>query len=207
MAVLTVVAMIWRPQPSRERAFMIASSFWATQGDVMFFDSGHDVFNRAASRNAAVRWAETNRVDRLVITDADTICEEQAVEAALEAADGSAVRLPYDRCRVFDRNDAVVGEFTFTCGGVYVTTPEAWWTVGGQDERFTKWAPEDMAFNLAHETLVGPMGRHAGVLASLHHAPDTHRHGDSENDPLVVLYREYEHAAGNANAMRQLCFP
>lgn len=203
---MTVIAMIWRPQPSRERAFTLATSFWAGQGDLMFFDSGHQLFNRAASRNAAFRWAEANGVERLVITDADTICEEAPLHEALSSADDSAVRLPYDRCRVFDQADNLLGEFSFTCGGVYVTTPAAWWGVGGQDERFTKWAPEDMAFNLAHETLVGPMGRHSGVLTSLGHAADVNRHDNSESDPLVQLYRQYEAANGDREAMRALCF-
>lgn len=199
--------MIWREHPSRLRSFGIASAFWESQGDVMLFDSGHDVFNRAASRNKAVRWAEQNGADRLVITDADTICEPAPLHEAVAQADDSAVHLPYNVCRVFNQADEKVGEFTFTCGGVYVTTPQAWWSVGGQDERFTRWSPEDMAFNLAHETLAGPMVRHDGVLASLGHEPDVNRHADDETDPLVQLYRAYERAAGDREVMTELCFP
>lgn len=204
---MTMVAMIWREHPSRVRAFGIATAFWRQVGAVMLFDSGHGVFNRASSRNMAVRWAQEHGVDRLVVSDADTICDIHSVQEALEQADDSAVHLPYTVCRVFNEQDELAGEFTFTCGGVYVTTPTAWFAVGGQDERFTKWAPEDMAFNLAHETLAGPMRRHDGAIASLGHARDEHRHSDDETDPLVQLYRQYEAAHGNVDRMRALCFP
>ena len=198
------VAMIWRPQPGRERAYAISSEFWSLLGDVKHFDSGHQPFNRAASRNAAVTWAQQHQYQKLVITDADTIVERDPLLEAWAQADNSAVHLPYDRCRVFNRDDTVAGEFTFTCGGVYITTPTAWWAAGGQDERFDKWAPEDMAFKFAHETLVGPIVRHQGFLASLSHPPDPHRPADDATDPLVTLYRRYEAANGHPEQMRAL---
>lgn len=200
--------MIWRPTPDRMPAFNQAMQFWSMVGKVRFFDSGHTPFNRAASRNLAVRAAEQDGACRLVITDADTIPEFDPLKRAWDAADDSAVRLPYDRCRVLDRAGMVLGEFGFTCGGVYVTTPNAWWAIGGQDERFDKWGPEDMAFSLAHRTLTGQdLARHNGVLYSLAHDRDTNAHTDSEADPIVALYRRYEHANGDVDLMRELCFP
>lgn len=199
------IAMIWRPQPSRERSFAFATEFWASMGTVRHFDSGHTPFNRAASRNMAVKWAAENGHSKLVITDADTIADHTAVIEAWNQADDSAVHLPYDLCRVFNAADQIVAEIPWTCGGIYVTTPHAWWAVGGQDERFTKWAPEDMAFKIAHETLIGPMVRHHGNLASLSHDPDPNRHADSESDPNVQLYRSYQAAEGDREAISTLC--
>lgn len=202
-----IVAMIWRPQPGRERAHRLATQFWEQLGPIEFFDSGHEIFNRAASRNMAVRWAAANGHDRLIITDADTIADPHAVTEAWNETDSTAVHLPYTICRVYNMVDELVGQFDFTCGGVYVTTPEAWSAAGGQDERFDRWAPEDMAFKLAHETLLGPMRRHVGVLASLGHPVDPNRHTDDPADELVRLYRRYEAANGNREEMRNLCFP
>ena len=201
------VGMIWRPTPGRAVSHARALEFWSRFGVVRYFDSGHVPFNRAASRNLAVRTAEAEGHDRLVVTDADCIPDVSALIAAVGRADSAAVHLPYDVCRVFDVNDVIVGEFGFTCGGVYVTTPAAWFSAGGQDERFTVWAPEDMAFKLAHDTLLGPMVRHHGVLTSLGHERDEYRHTDTDDDPMVQLYRQYEHANGNVTAMMQLCFP
>lgn len=201
------IGMIWRPTVDRHRPFMIANEFWNQLGTIRYFDSGHEIFNRAASRNLAVQAAAAAGETKLVITDADTIPDHHAVTEAWRTADDTAVHLPYTSCQVLDVDDTVMGEFSFTCGGVYITTINAWNAVGGQDERFTKWAPEDFAFKMAHETLAGPMIRHNGVLLSLGHNRDQHRHDDTETDPLVQLYRSYEHANGHPEQMRELCFP
>ena len=199
------VGMIWRPTPDRMAAFNRTVEFWSQLGDIHFFDSGHQTFNRAASRNLAVRAAEKAGNWKLVLTDADTIPEHRPVLDAFVAVNDRAVRLPYDRCRVLDTQDRILGEFPFTCGGVYITTVNGWFDIGGQDELFTRWAPEDFAFKLAHETLKGPMVRHDGVLLSLGHGAGDR--AEAESDPEVQLYRRYEHANGNPEAMRALCFP
>lgn len=200
------VAMIWRATPDRMDAFQKAFEFWSSVGHVHFFDSGHTPFNRAASRNLAVRTAVELGYEKLVVTDADCIPESGAVSDAWDAATDDAVRLPYTACNVRSSDGADLGTFTFTCGGVYVTTPTAWFAIGGQDERFDRWAPEDMAFSIAHKTLRGPMPRHNALLISLGHgAPE--KHADSETDPNVALYRQYEAADGDPERMRELCSP
>lgn len=199
------IGMIWRRTPDRMAAFNRTVRFWQQFGDIRFFDSGHQGFNRAASRNLAVREAERLGHEKLVLTDADTIPEPQPVMDAFAAVTDNAVRLPYNLCRVLDTTDSVLGEFGFTCGGVYITTIKGWFAAGGQDERFTRWAPEDFAFKLAHETLLGPMVRHEGVLLSLGHGPS--ERAQNEDDPEVQLYRSYEMANGNPEVMRTLCFP
>ena len=199
-----LVAMIWRATPDRMVSFRRAVEFWQQFGDLRLFDSRHQVFNRAASRNRAVREAERLGHSKLVITDADTIPEIHPTLDALDAVTDSAVHLPYDRCRVLDESDQMLGEFEFTCGGVYVTTVNGWFRFGGQDERFTQWAPEDFAFKMAHETLVGPMVRHHGVLMSLSHNRVSAKAAEDDSD--VQLYRRYERANGNPEAMRDLCF-
>lgn len=201
------IGMIWRPTADRVRSFSQAQEFWSLMGDVHFFDSGHEVFNRAASRNLAVKAAYEHGHRKLVVTDADCIPEPKPVEEAFTQVDDTAVHLPYTHCQVLNRADQIIADIRFTCGGTYVTTVDGWNNVGGQDERFNKWAPEDMAFMLAHQTLLGPMIRHEGVLLSLAHGADEHRHAESETDPLVQLYRRYETANGDPERMRALCFP
>lgn len=199
--------MIWRPTPDRLKSFAQAREFWSSVGDLHLFDSGHTIFNRAASRNLAVAAAHKLGHYKLVITDSDCIPEWTPIRDAFNKVNNSAVHLPYTQCHVLNRAGNVTAEYSFTCGGTYVTTVDGWNSVGGQDELFDRWAPEDMAFKLAHETLLGPMTRHEGVLLSLAHDADTHRHSDSETDPLVQRYRRYESAAGDVDRMRELCFP
>lgn len=201
------IGMIWRPTPDRLRSFRQAQEFWSLMGDVQVFDSGHPVFNRAASRNMAVRAAYEQGYRKLVVTDADCIPEPKPLLEAFAQVDDTAVHLPYTHCQVLNRTGRVVADIGFTCGGTYVTTVDGWNSVGGQDERFVKWAPEDMAFMLAHQTLVGPMVKHDGVLLSLAHDADPHRVTALDSDPLVQLYRDYEAANGDPLRMRQLCFP
>ncbi len=200
------VGIIWRESADRIAAFEQTVNFWISVGaDIQFFDSGHPIFNRAASRNLAVRTAADSGHNKLVISDADCIPQYGPLNEAWDQADDTGVHLPYTVCIVHAPDGRELGMFDFTCGGVYVTTPTSWVRVGGQDERFTKWAPEDMAFSMAHNTLAGPLRRHDGILKSLGHARDPHRHSDSEDDPLVLLYRQYEAANGNPELMKVLC--
>lgn len=188
-------------------AFRQTVDFYLSIGaDIEFFDSGHKPFNRAASRNLAVRAAQEAGFTRVVISDADCLPQESAL---LEAWSSTlpGVHLPYTSCIVHDPAGYPIGEFGFTCGGTYITTPEDWFVTGGQDERFTAWSPEDFAFKMAQDTLNTPMVRHEGVLKSLGHERDPNRHTDAETDPLVMLYRNYERANGNPDLMRDLCFP
>jgi hypothetical protein len=198
--------MIWRSTPDRIKSFNAALEFWSLIGDVHFFDSGHTPFNRAASRNLAVREAERLGHWKLAITDADCIPTASAVKEAFATVDDSAVHLPYRSCRVLNDQGNPILELDFTCGGTYITTVNAWNTIGGQDERFTKWAPEDFAFSMAHRTLLGEMTRHDGVLLSLAHQRDPDR-AEQDGDPIVDLFRQYEKAFGDVEAMRALCFP
>ena len=90
------------------------------------------------------------------------------------------------------------------CSGVFVTTPATWWSIGGMDDRFTRWSPEDWAFRLAHETLIGPLTRHEGAVFALHHQDQPGKMQGPEYDACVALYQRYVDAHGDAAAMRAL---
>jgi len=204
-----LVAVIWRPTPDRIPAY---GKVWQFYRPLEFihglqwktFDAGGPSFSRAASRNAAVRYAQSAGFSRLVITDADCIPEKNALLEAVAEADDTAVHLPYTSCTTYHPDGRKAGNFSFTCGGCYVTTPAAWWAAGGMDENFTGWAPEDFAFMLAHETLVGPMIRHNGVLKSLGHELDPSRQQQETLDAGTQRYRLYEKAHHNPDMMRAL---
>lgn len=191
------VGIIWRPEPSRMDAFDEVMEFYRGIGfDIALIDSGDPVFNRSASRNAAVEAGCT------VISDADCIPDKTPLLEAIRDIDDSAVHLPYTSCETFHPNGTIAGRFTFTCGGCYVTTRDAWFAPGGQDERFAVWAPEDFAYRMAHETLIGPMVRHAGILKARGH--DRPPKSGPDYEAAVALYRRYEAANGNREAMEEL---
>lgn len=201
------VAIPWRDRGDRLRqAHLNAVRAWfevnLPDANVTTVDSDGDVFSLAGARNTGVRLAEAGGFDVVVLCDADNYPDAQPL---LDAIDGCQetrlVHLPY----VTYRNGSFMWQGSM--GGIYVTTPTAWWRVGGQDERFRGWGPEDYAFSIAHATLAGePMPRHHGVLTHLPH-PSPPEKADPTH-PLAVaataLYQQYVAASGDVDAMAAL---
>jgi hypothetical protein len=215
--VFTVV-IPWRPQPSRLAAFDRVVDWYRREfpdARIVPVDSGDEVFNLSRCRNVGVGLVEDVR-SVVVLNDADTIPERGPLLAAVAAAAGSPlVHLPYTEYRWLGAegseqfaegtplpecsSELVHG----ACSGVYVTTPETWWSHGGQDERFAGWGYEDAAWSVAHETLLGaPPARHEGRVFALHHVPQPRSGSQYEaNAGLMDLYRR---AAVDVVLMRQL---
>jgi hypothetical protein len=216
---LTVI-IPWRPQPSRLAAFDAVTEWYHDQFDdvrILTVDSPDPVFNLAQCRNRGIAMIEDPN-DVVIINDADTLPERDALLVAMSAAhrDGY-VHLPYTAYRWLGRHgSAAYAEGTAladcdfelvrgACSGVYVTTPATWMAHGGQDERFRGWGFEDAAWYLAHETLLGaPPQRTPGAVYALHH--ETQLRSGPQYDLNAALMQRYEDAAGSPEAMRQLVF-
>jgi glycosyltransferase involved in cell wall biosynthesis len=142
-------------------------------------------FNRSAARNAAIAQATG---DVLVITDADTACNVEQVQAAIEMVRGGAAWVVahttyYALSEAF--SDKVLGgpvdiEFappyegpssTRSEAGVLVLPRATLDRVGGYDERFIGWGYEDNAFAAAVNQVAGPYHRVAGDMLHLWHDP------------------------------------
>ncbi|MET7795659.1 galactosyltransferase-related protein [Streptomyces decoyicus] len=179
--------------------------------DVILADSGHQPFNRAASRNHGARLAG-NRV--AVICDADTIPEAQPLRDAIRhAASDGLLHLPYTRYRALSHTGttaAIRGTRLAGChaelelegpqGGVLVMRADAWQAAGGMDERFTGWGFEDAAFHAAVRTVHGDVIRHQGVIHHLWHPSDI----DFSTPAYAAnraLCQRYEDAYGDPQAM------
>jgi hypothetical protein len=205
-----LVAIPWRPQPHRVYAHDLTVARYREllpAADVVDVDTEHELFCLAGVRNLGVRLAERGGYDVAVLADADTLPEREPLLAAIEAAQTSGrVHLPYTEYRSL-RADGTAQYWAGTpledcnhltvaaaCSGVFVTTPATWWSVGGQDERFRGWGMEDVAFLVAHRTLLGsdPV-RHDGRVYALHHESAT-KHGP-QYDANVALYQRYLVAA------------
>lgn len=214
-----LLVMPWRPTPDRMSAFALAEQQWASTLGLapLLVDTDRERFNLAAARNAGVRQAEALGAEVVIVADADTFGDAPSIVEAVKAARTSGkVHTPYREYRSFGQGgmaQLALGKaphlcdgFTVpgACSGIFVTTPAAWWSVGGMDERFTVWAPEDWAFRLAHEAILGDMPRHAGVAYAMHHRDQPGKAQGPEYEACVVLYQRYVAAAGDPAAMREL---
>ncbi len=216
MATDMLVVMPWRETPDRLPAFRLAVQHWEAQGfEVEPVDSGHKNFNLAASRNAGVRLIEELGQDVAIISDADTFGDVESVYEAIDAARSSgSVHLPYTHYRSLGIDGTrqlesglppercIYFPVDIACSGIYVSTPETWWSIGGMDERFTVWAPEDWAFRLAHETLIGPEVRHNGHAYAMYHFDQPSKAHGPEYAACVDLYQRYTSAHMNIEAMQ-----
>lgn len=213
-----LVAIPWRSQPHRVYAYNLTVARYCgllPDATVTTVDTGHEPFCLAGARNEGVRTAERGGYDVVVLADADTLPEREPLLAAIDAAQLSGrVHLPYTEYRSLRADGTaqlqagtLVERCTHlvvpaACSGVLVTTPETWWSIGGQDERFRGWGMEDVAFLTAHRALLGgDFVRHDGRVYALHHESATKR--GAQYDANVALYQRYLTAAetGDPDAM------
>ena len=182
---------------------------------VSTIDSPDPVFNLALCRNLAVASLD-DPDDVVVLGDADTLPEPDALRAAVAAARTShLVHLPYTAYHWLGPNGSAqfaAGippercDFELingACSGVYVTTRRAWERHGGQDPRFRGWGYEDAAWNLAHTTMLGAAPqRHPGRVYALHHHAETR--AGTQYDANAALMDRYRDASGDVPAMASL---
>jgi hypothetical protein len=199
-----LVAIPWRDRGDRERTraldFVRGHLKTITGVEPVITDGMGERFSLSAARNAAVERAKAAGVKVIVICDADTLVEPQAMHSAIEiAAIQDRVILPFTLYRALGPNESQavmngrdparmtdIGSLTWSVGGVFVCRPKSWDALGGQDERFTGWGCEDTAFNLVADRLDRS---HVRVKGTIHHL--WHPHPET---------RDPEHAEYKANA-------
>ena len=189
----------WREQPHRIHLLKVLQNWYQTNLpniDIFYADKPGEFWSSSGSRNLGVKKAQEAQCDVIIINDADTIPEIKPLLEAIKACkQDNMVHNPYSHCKVFSEeettryfNGAELNKIycqtisTLSNGGIYVTTPEAWWSVGGQDEKFIQWGYEDTAFELAHQIIKGvPLIKHEGYIYSLYHKQQFHDNGYVEN--------------------------
>ena len=206
------VVIPWRPTPDRLLAFQHVNgwfSHWFPDTPVTLADSGHDTFNRAASRNTGVRAAGA---DTVIVCDADTLPDPHGLHDAIRQATDGRLHFGYGRMAYLDEAQTaaeLAGQrYEPPPGAVHnssvmVIRSESWWRAGGQDERFTGWGGEDDAWFVACRTLLGEPAWHGGLAVSLWH--------DSERDlgsdrwrPNSDLAARYVASMGDPAAVQHL---
>jgi len=193
----------WRPTADRLAGFELVQNWYESalpDSAQVLADSGHEPFNRAASRNLAVRMAEVYSPDVVVISDADTIPSPAGLTAALTAALDGGMHYPFDKY-LYAGSDCTPGGNT---GGIYVCRPDVWWAGGGMDERFSGWGGEDDAANAAFEALLGKPTCHPGFAVSFWHDGECRDLGSRRWRPNSELQLRYNAARRDVDAMRRI---
>lgn len=218
---MTVAAVIpWRPgSPERNAHHATVRAHLATllpDAVHLNVDSGHTPFSRAGSRNEGVRQAQAAGADVVVICDADTLAEPEPLHAAIDGAADGVMHLPYTWYRGLSPAGTrahLAGvepghchaelEHEWATGGIIVIRPDAWWAMGGMDERFTGWGFEDAAARVCADALLGPTVRHPGTITHLWHPPETNL-GSPQHIANGKHCQRYVDATGDPDALRAL---
>ena len=171
------VCIPWRATPERAPIFERVRAWWEGHGfHVITADSGHAVFNRAASRNLAVARATTAEV---LVADADTIADIDTVHRAVGLARVAPVypfhRYAYLPPAALHALDPAQWEPEYyvpeSPGGCFAINRAHWSQLGGQDPGFTGWGFEDDAFYLVARELLQVIRLRGTVYAFAHPAP------------------------------------
>lgn len=218
---MTVAVVIpWRPGTPERNAHheYVRSYLTALLPDAIHLDvdSGHTPFSRAGSRNEGVRLAGTAGADVVVICDADTLPEPEPLHATIDAAADGRLHLPYTWYRGLSRDGTaqylagVPGDqcptdlaHEWATGGVLVIQPDAWWAIGGMDERMVGWGFEDAAARICADALLGPTVRHQGTITHLWH-PQESGLGSPQHVANGRLCQRYVDATGQPDVIRAL---
>lgn len=211
-----VVGMPWRPGEGRLLAHAAVRAYYSVHlpgVDVIEVDTQHQPYNLAASRNLAVREAESAGADVVVVADADCVFYDPKFmhEAIAAAAEDGKVHMPFRQQRYLTEQETVAFAMWWTLpplvgklgnGCCYIMKPEAYWRAGGGDERFSGWGGDDDQFVAAATTLTG-LVRHGGVSLSLWH-PAVRDVGSERHRPNAELAKRYWSSMHDEAAMRAL---
>jgi hypothetical protein len=180
------VVIPWREEESRVRPLQYVLDWYAANfphAEIFFADKPGE-WQHSGTRNLGVRKAQEALCDIIICNDADTTPEIASLNKAIESAKNDLlIHNPYTMCHYLDKDatqavldggplgQSMIGVtmLNWVCGGVFVFQPEAWWRLGGMDEKITT-GPEDLAFQRAHEVINGTkIVKHAGNIYCFWH--------------------------------------
>jgi cellulose synthase/poly-beta-1,6-N-acetylglucosamine synthase-like glycosyltransferase len=206
----------WRAKADRVKGFNFVTEWYKNNlpnSEIILADSKDKPFSLSGSRNIGVLSAKEMGADVVVINDADTIPQKDALmEAVFDCMNDNLVHLPYNQykslqiegskqlLRGLPAEQCHYFEVPGACSGVYVCTPDTWFSHYGQDERFRGWGFEDAAWWSAHKTILGhePV-RHEGSVYSLTHKSEV-KEGPQYEANAALCYK-YLQAESNKDEM------
>lgn len=200
----------WRDSgvPERQRSMVYVKNHLENilDTEVHFADGSKKQFSLAAARNNAIYQAKSMGAKIAVICDADTILEKEAiVDAVFHIKKFNSIVVPFKFSRYLTEasSKAVLEEnanpydvevmhiFDWSVGAAIISSVDEWERVGGQDERFTGWGFEDVAFAIAAEKMGNKPIKINGIMNHLWH-PEPIKTGKAYkyNEMLFKRYRD-----------------
>ena len=204
------VVVPWRPRPTRIKAFSLTVNRLMDQfpnSTVYYADTEDEVFNVSGSRNQGCLSAIKDGCDMLLVVDADTLLDKDAVEAAIvKAAADNCLCLPFTAYNIlFEQSSEslINGELTYEeaavfgpdsalehPGGAYVLSSSTFLLLNGWDQRFVGWGYEDDAFLEGYRVYLGKdVERIEGYALALFHL-DRDREYVEQNRERLHEYRK-----------------
>lgn len=151
----------WRETPSRKLIFKkVLDNYKQIFDDknIIFCDSGSKIFNLSASRNIGIEQAINKNVKAIVVSDADVLVNLTTLIKAIKyAINNNKIVLPYNKVIQQDYDCNVL--FTLPvpqpnrinpCSLCIIIPTEIYKVIGGFDENFVGWGPEDIDFHLRY---------------------------------------------------------
>lgn len=168
----------------REKLFNFCKEYYESEGyEVRTFDSGHEIFNRSASRNMAV---DSSSEETTILIDADTIIPIYAIQESLEllSIDDCVIK-PTNRSYYFkDIDNSLIDKIKkyesldhlFHSGKTYDLHPGAAWIfnnntfyqMGKFCEQFEEYGFEDLEFTYRSASIRAVMFLEYDAYSFLH---------------------------------------
>lgn len=177
----------YRATPTRQQALNVVLKWYEDNyPDIdIFYADKEGEWQHSGSRNIGVKKAQEAHCDIIIMNDADTIPERKSLDAAINVAQNDLlIHNPYTMCHYLNEeqtqevinNKKTVNDFegstiqlSWICGGIFVFQPEAWWKLGGMDEKVYT-GPEDVMMEIAHSVIHGiKFAKHHGNIYCLWH--------------------------------------
>jgi hypothetical protein len=199
----------WRETPSRLEPFNYVLDWYKnnfSDAEIILTDTDGEVWEPSKARNLGVKKAQDLGCDVIVVGDADSIPQLHALNEAIEQCqEDNLIHNPfylYKHLNYQSTQDYYSGLSIMSCfghiyndsvGGIWVCKPEVWWELGGMDEKFLQWGPEDRAFDVAHQIIKGTSFiKHEGWLISLaHERQENDAHFPKSHLYNTLLYAKY----------------
>lgn len=172
----------WREQPQRLKAFRSMKNhyqdFFADK-EIFWADDGSELFCRSHSINAGMKYFFDRGFDLVMVNDADTICEISSLHEAIDIAyKNNKIVLPYDTYVDFRKDGSLnpkvanrqdINEL-HPCSGSMIVPNAVYRDIGGFDENFIGWGPEDQEYHYRYYLKYGEKFKYVdGKCFSLQH--------------------------------------
>lgn len=182
--ILVGVVIPWREQKHRLRALGLVKGHYAkffNDKEVFWADSESEIFSRAQSVNLGLKYFFDRGFDVVIVNDADTISEINSLDHAIDLADEiGEIVMPYNVYNTFNEDNTETYQhkpnssidLLTPCSGSMAIPAKVYNEIGGFDDNFIGWGPEDQEYQYRYFLKYNKKFRYInGKCYSLHHAP------------------------------------